>query len=118
MFKRIWLFFVLIVISPAGFCQSGFYLALANAAHTLTGQQVIYDPSYYRLEYPGGDVPVDRGVCADVVIRAYRKMGIDLQKEVHEDMGKHFSLYPRHWGLKTTDRNIDHRRVRNLMVGS
>jgi uncharacterized protein YijF (DUF1287 family) len=68
------------------------------------------------MGYPGGDVPSNKGVCTDVVIRAYRKLNIDLQKEVHEDMRDHFDKYPKNWGLKTTDRNIDHRRVPNLMV--
>ncbi|MDR2936456.1 MAG: DUF1287 domain-containing protein [Rikenellaceae bacterium] len=93
-----------------------FYRRLADSTLTLTRQRVIYDPSYFRVKYPGGDVPADRGVCTDVVIRAYRKLGIDLQKEVHEDMRANFSLYPKNWGLKTTDHNIDHRRVPNLMV--
>ena len=68
------------------------------------------------MDYPGGDVPADKGVCTDVIIRAYRKLGIDLQKEVHEDMAANYELYPKNWGLSHTDRNIDHRRVPNLMV--
>ena len=96
--------------------QSDFQLAFADSAFTLTKQNVIYDPSYFSLEYPNGDVPDDRGVCTDVVIRAFRKMGIDLQKEVHEDMRANFKAYPNNWGLKTTDKNIDHRRVPNLMA--
>jgi len=75
----------------------------------------LWDPSYFSIAYPNGDVPTDRGVCTDVVIRAYRKLGIDLQKEVHEDMKVNFSLYSNIWGLKHTDKNIDHRRVPNLM---
>lgn len=67
------------------------------------------------IAYPNGDVPSDKGVCTDVVIRAYRKFGIDLQKLVHEDMKINFNKYPKNWGLKSTDRNIDHRRVPNLM---
>jgi len=78
--------------------------------------QVVYDPGYYVMDYPNGDVPADKGVCTDVIIRAYRKMGIDLQKEVHEDMIKNFKKYPDIWGLTHTDKNIDHRRVPNLMV--
>jgi len=116
MFKRCWLFFTFMMISSTGYCQSDFYQNLADSAYMLTKQRVIYDPSYYQLDYPWGDVPANKGVCTDVIIRAYRKMGIDLQKEVHEDMKKNFSLYPEYWGLKTTDRNIDHRRVPNLMV--
>jgi len=75
-----------------------------------------YDPSYVKLDYPGGDVPLDRGVCTDVVIRSFRKVGVDLQKEVHEDMTRAFSLYPKKWGLARPDSNIDHRRVPNLMT--
>ena len=75
-----------------------------------------YDPSYVKLGYPGGDVPLDRGVCTDVVVRAFRKVGVDLQKEVHEDMARAFASYPKKWGLSTPDSNIDHRRVPNLMT--
>lgn len=88
---------------------------LSQAALLLTEDDVTYDPAYFKINYPGGDVPADKGVCTDVVIRAYRKLGIDLQKEVHEDMKANFSIYPKKWGLKTTDTNIDHRRVPNLM---
>ena len=87
---------------------------LVDASRTQIGVTLGYDPSYVRLAYPGGDVPLESGVCTDVVIRAYRAVGIDLQKAVHEDMAAHFSSYPRNWGLRTTDRNIDHRRVPNL----
>jgi uncharacterized protein len=76
----------------------------------------IYDPAYVKLDYPMGDVPLERGVCADVVVRAFRKAGIDLQKEVHEDMTKNFSAYPNRWGARRPDKNIDHRRVANLMT--
>jgi len=108
---------VLLALAPLwGYAGNNFYQQLAQSAAQLTRQTVIYDPAYYKIAYPGGDVPADRGVCTDVIIRAYRGMGIDLQKEVHEDMKKNFPLYPKHWGLKTTDRNIDHRRVPNLMV--
>lgn len=95
---------------------SQFQRDLADSALTLTKQRVTYDPSYFSIKYPNGDVPADKGVCTDVVIRAYRKVGIDLQKLVHEDMKAHFSEYPKTWGLKSTDTNIDHRRVPNLMV--
>ena len=88
---------------------------LAGAALLLTEQEVVYDPAYYAIDYPEGDIPVNRGVCSDVVIRAYRAMGIDLQKEVHEDMLANFKLYPQIWGLSGPDPNIDHRRVPNLM---
>lgn len=75
-----------------------------------------YDASYVKLDYPGGDVPRDRGVCADVIVRAFRGAGVDLQKEVHEDMAKHFGSYPDRWGARKPDTNIDHRRVPNLMT--
>ena len=91
-------------------------ISLSDAAIALTQQKVTYDPSYFSIEYPGGDVPSDKGVCTDVVIRAYRKLGIDLQKEVHEDMKANFQAYPNHWGLRSTDKNIDHRRVPNLIT--
>lgn len=96
--------------------QNDFYSRLGSAALSLTKQNVIYDPGYYSIPYPDGDVPGDRGVCTDVIIRAYRIVGIDLQKEVHEDMKENFSAYPKNWGLTNTDTNIDHRRVPNLMV--
>lgn len=89
---------------------------LSDCALELTRQEVVYDPSYFSIDYPNGDVPSDRGVCTDVIIRAYRKIGIDLQKEVHEDMKANFHAYPKIWGLTTTDTNIDHRRVPNLMT--
>ena len=89
---------------------------LSTAALELTKDKVVYDPSYFSIDYPNGDVPIGKGVCTDVIIRAYRKLGIDLQKEVHEDMKKNFKIYPKIWGLKSTDKNIDHRRVPNLMT--
>jgi len=91
---------------------------LSNAAISIIDPNVIYTPDYVALKYPNGDVPSNTGVCTDVVIRAYRKLGIDLQKEVHEDMVKNFSLYPnlKKWGLKKCDTNIDHRRVPNLEI--
>lgn len=94
---------------------SSFGSKLSDAALLLTQDEVRYDPAYFVVSYPNGDVPADRGVCTDVVIRAYRKLGIDLQKEVHEDMKSNFDAYPKIWGLKTPDTNIDHRRVPNLM---
>lgn len=77
-------------------------------------QTLYYDPSYVRIDYPGGDVPLERGVCTDVVVRAFRMGGVDLQKEVHEDMTRAFSAYPTRWGMTRPDSNIDHRRVPNL----
>jgi uncharacterized protein YijF (DUF1287 family) len=96
--------------------ELAFLARLAAAALERTSEKVIYDPTYFAISYPGGDVPKDRGVCTDVVIRSYRRLGIDLQKSVHEDMKAHFRKYPREYGLKRTDTNIDHRRVPNLRV--
>jgi hypothetical protein len=95
-----------------------FLQRLSAAAIERTRHAVRYDPAYVRIPYPGGDVPADTGVCTDEVIRAYRALGIDLQKEVHEDMETNFSAYPNHlrWMLAHSDSNIDHRRVPNLMV--
>ena len=107
------LFLLLTNISVA---QTGFSEKLSNATIELTHQSVKYDPTYFKINYPNGDVPINKGVCTDVVIRAYRKLGIDLQKEVHEDMAANFSKYPKSWGLRNTDTNIDHRRVPNLEV--
>jgi len=95
--------------------QRTFFDSLSDAAISLTKDRVAYDPTYFKISYPNGDVPAGKGVCTDVVIRAYRKLGIDLQQLVHEDMQKNFTLYPKNWGLKKTDKNIDHRRVPNLM---
>jgi hypothetical protein len=81
-----------------------------------TGYTHLYDPAYVQLAYPGGDPPPDRGVCSDVVVRAFRRAGVDLQKEVHEDMARNFSVYPNQWHLRAPDPNIDHRRVPNLMT--
>jgi uncharacterized protein YijF (DUF1287 family) len=89
---------------------------LVAAARGQIGVTVSYDPAYRKLAYPNGDVPMNTGVCCDVVIRALRRQGLDLQKELHEDMAAHFSEYPRKWGLKKPDPNIDHRRVPNLMT--
>lgn len=89
---------------------------LVQVAKHYTQLAIQYDPSYFSLKYPNGDAPSDRGVCTDLVIRSYRKVGVDLQKLVHEDMAKNFSQYPKKWQLTKTDRNIDHRRVPNLMT--
>jgi len=85
--------------------------AIEQTRHTIQ-----YDPAYSKISYPDGDVPIERGVCADVIVRAFRSAGIDLQKEVHEDMSHHFSAYPAKWGARRPDSNIDHRRVPNLMT--
>lgn len=92
-----------------------FYDKLVSQAIYQTTLKVTYEPAYVRIKYPGGDVPSNTGVCTDLVIRAYRGVGIDLQKEVHEDMVKRFKDYPKMWGMKGPDSNIDHRRVPNLM---
>jgi uncharacterized protein YijF (DUF1287 family) len=107
-----------LILSQSVYGQTGgdlFAGELAAAALELTEQEVFYDPGYYAIDYPMGDVPAGRGVCTDVVIRAYRAMDIDLQQEVHEDMLSNFELYPQIWGLSRPDPNIDHRRVPNLM---
>lgn len=89
---------------------------LVEAAREQTRHRVVYDGAYQRIAYPMGDVSSDRGVCTDVVIRAYRQLGLDLQQRVHEDMKAHFNLYPKLWGLTRPDSNIDHRRVPNLQT--
>ncbi|WP_339460592.1 DUF1287 domain-containing protein [Pseudomonas sp. EA_105y_Pfl2_R69] len=90
--------------------------ALVTAARQQVGVTLGYDPSYRRLSYPNGDVPPNTGVCTDVLIRALRQQGLDLQQAVHQDMRANFALYPKNWGLSRPDRNIDHRRVPNLMT--
>jgi uncharacterized protein len=101
--------------SPAKAAAKPVAQRLVAAAESQIGRTVIYDPAYVVLRYPGGDVTIERGVCTDVVIRAYRQgLGVDLQELVHEDMTAHFSSYPKVWGLAHTDSNIDHRRVPNL----
>ena len=90
---------------------------LVAAAHAQIGITTIYDGAYRKIGYPGGDIEAERGVCTDVVIRAYRAaLGLDLQALVHEDMEADFSVYPAKWGLSEPDANIDHRRVLNLMI--
>lgn len=100
--------------TEAGPLAPSFAERLVEAARFRSSQEVRYDPAYVVLDYPGGDVPADTGVCTDVVIRSYRALGIDLQELVHEDMKRNFSAYPSLWGLKRPDANIDHRRVPNL----
>jgi uncharacterized protein YijF (DUF1287 family) len=87
------------ITAAASYAQDDFYRRLADSAVALTGQPVTYDPTYRPIAYPNGDIPSDRGVCTDVVIRAYRMLGLDLQKLVHEDMVEHFGLYPDDWDL-------------------
>ena len=91
-------------------------LKISDSAIELTNKIVTYDGAYHSIPYPNGDVPDGIGVCTDVVIRTYRSVGLDLQKEVHEDMEVNFELYPKIWGLSKPDSNIDHRRVPNLMT--
>jgi uncharacterized protein len=105
---------LIFTLAPLAKAQT-FAEKLSNAALALTAQHVSYDPAYFKISYPNGDVPADKGVCTDVVIRAYRKLNIDLQQLVHQDMAANFEKYPKNWGLKKTDKNIDHRRVPNLM---
>jgi uncharacterized protein YijF (DUF1287 family) len=88
---------------------------LAAAARRQVGVTTQYDPAYRRIGYPGGDLPRITGVCADVIVRAGRDAwGADLQRLIHEDMGRAFSAYPHRWGLTAPDSNIDHRRVPNM----
>ena len=110
------IFIFLTMIPEASSGGSKFAQDLSLAALERTNHTVRYDGRYRSITYPNGDVPDNTGVCTDVVIRSYRALGIDLQKRVHEDMKAHFNLYPKNWGLKRTDTNIDHRRVPNLQV--
>lgn len=100
-------------IKPTTFAEK-----LSQAAISIIDPSIDYDPAYFKIDYPNGDVPKNKGVCTDVIIRSYRILNIDLQKEVHEDMIENFSLYPnlKKWGMTKTDTNIDHRRVPNLEV--
>lgn len=115
--KLITIFLVMILVTGNVQADS-FQAKFVRAAIDRTNDQVTYDGSYFGISYPYGDVPANLGVCTDVVIRSYRKVNIDLQKLVHEDMKLNFSVYPskRIWGLSRTDTNIDHRRVPNLQV--
>jgi uncharacterized protein YijF (DUF1287 family) len=108
------------LLAPAFFAapepQQDLASRLVAAARAQVGVTQRYDSRYTQMAYPGGDVPLDRGVCTDVVIRAYRNLGLDLQQLVHRDMLKAWDAYPKNWGMKSTDTNIDHRRVPNLAV--
>jgi len=128
--KTLQVFFLIpctILLCVSSFAQNGaltesqrreFLRKLSDAAIERTSHTVRYDPAYVSIPYPGGDVPADTGVCTDEIIRSYRALGIDLQKEVHEDMKANFAAYPNQprWKQHHTDTNIDHRRVPNLMV--
>ncbi len=109
---------MLMILASAGLARAdappAFAERLEAAALERTQHRVVYDGSYVAIAYPMGDVAPDRGVCTDVVIRAYRTLGVDLQRLVHEDMTVDFAAYPPLWGLSRPDRNIDHRRVPNL----
>jgi len=94
--------------------QLAYGLRLSAAAEERAKHSVVYDGSYQRIAYPNGDVAADRGVCSDEIVRAYRLLGIDLQRLVHQDMRRAFGVYPKRWGLSAPDTNIDHRRVPNL----
>ena len=96
--------------------SGSFTKRLIGAAVAQTTSRVTYDGSYRRIGYPGGDVPAHIGVCTDLIVRAYRAVGVDLQVRVHEDMSAAFAAYPRAWGLAHPDSNIDHRRVPNLQT--
>ncbi len=113
-----WLFAVVFLptLAAAQAPSSDVANQFVEAAIERTTHKVIYDGSYRRLAYPGGDVPDHIGVCTDLVIRAYRAVGVDLQRLVHEEMTAHFELYPRIWGLSGPDSNIDQRRVPNLQT--
>ncbi|HJQ38173.1 MAG TPA: DUF1287 domain-containing protein [Thermoanaerobaculia bacterium] len=110
--SRSWLL-ILCVVLPLHAQTPPLQKMLAGAKEQV-GKTRSYDPSYRSISYPNGDVPLETGVCSDVIIRAFRNAGIDLQVLVHEDMKRNFSAYPKKWGLRRTDTNIDHRRVLNL----
>ena len=109
---------LILLISSPYLLAASFEADLVTAAHERTAHTVRYDGVYLSIPYPGGDVPANMGVCTDVVIRAYRTVGVDLQQLVHEDIAQNFSQYPskRIWGLTRPDTNIDHRRVPNLQA--
>ena len=106
-----------LAFATPGLSQEAGAHRIVEAARAQVGRTVRYDPAYVVLAYPNGDVPLEGGVCTDVVVRAFRSgLGVDLQQAVHEDMRRHFNRYPRIWGLRGPDRNIDHRRVPNLQT--
>ena len=98
------LLIVLLALAIMPIVQKDFYTKLSESELSIVDDSIEYDSHYTQIPYPNGDVPKGKGVCTDVVIRAYRKLGIDLQKEVHEDMAANFAKYPKTWGLKSTDR--------------
>jgi uncharacterized protein len=113
--RSFFLFVLCLCLLPLSAQDTG--AKIVTAARKQVGVTLSYDPAYVSLGYPGGDVPREKGVCTDVVIRALRDgLSLDLQKLVHEDMKANFSAYPKNWGLSRTDKNIDHRRVPNLQT--
>ena len=118
--RLITLLILIAVVNPCfGFREgepADFSKNLSTAAIERTNHDVRYDGSYRSIPYPNGDVPDDIGVCTDVVVRSYRKLGVDLQEDIHKDMSAAFEKYPKKWGLKKPDPNIDHRRVPNFMT--
>ena len=118
--KKLVVFALLVIPILASAYRTGeptyFSKKLVEAAIERTNHIVRYDGGYRKIRYPNGDVPDDIGVCTDLVIRSYRKLGIDLQKDLYEDMKQNFYLYPKLWGLTKPDTNIDHRRVPNLQT--
>jgi len=114
-FRIAFLSFLLFILSTTTALPEEKTLILIAAARSQIGVTTSYNSSYMALKYPKGDVPIQTGCCTDVLVRAFRKIHIDLQQLVHEDMKSNFSHYPRKWGMKAPDTNIDHRRVSNLM---
>jgi uncharacterized protein len=115
---RLFLFLLLLTVSQAASAQDTQETTrrIIEGAYKQIGVTLRYDPAYTAIAFPGGDVPMERGVCTDVIVRAYRTIGTDLQLLVNTDMKKNFSAYPKSWGLSRPDPNIDHRRVLNLAV--
>lgn len=114
---RFYLFICALCYCAIVSAQSSPGISIVESARKQINITLKYDPKYVQLAYPNGDVPKDRGVCTDVVIRALRDArAMDLQQLVHEDMSANFSIYPRQWGLMKPDKNIDHRRVPNLQT--
>src|SRR4051794_32060465 len=102
------------IVKPLPQGTSKAIVQLIDGAVEQVGKTTSYDPAYVQIDFPGGDVPAATGVCSDVVVRAFRKAGVDLQKEINTDMKANFAAYPTTWGLSSPDSNIDHRRVPNL----
>jgi uncharacterized protein YijF (DUF1287 family) len=113
---KAFLFTILVCVWQVSTCLADVGQDIAAAAEDRTRVNITYDSAYVSIPYPLGDVPEDKGVCTDVIIRSYRAVGFDLQQTVHEDMKANFSSYPTHWGLTKPDTNIDHRRVPNLQT--